>query len=655
VEEDAMLLLQPITVGQMRLRNRVMIAGHATMMAESGVPGPRYIAYLAERAKGGVGLIETEAASVHPTGQYPGLCYVGSDDCIPGYRAAADAVHAHGACLTAQIGHEGRQITSTHTELPLWSASAIPCPYHREMPQAMEVEEIREVVACYAAAAARMKRAGLDAVTIHGLHNTYLLGQFASPWVNKRTDEYGGSFDNRCRIVYEVVHAVRDAVGADFTVGLQMSGDDFDPRGLSADEYTEIARRLDVTGELDWIMVKAGRFGLSYEIPDMQHPSATWLHLAARFKTVVGKVKIGVVGRVDPWQAEGIVRNGHADLVAMTRQHIADPETVRKLQEGRADDIRPCIACNQGCVDMLRKHRSITCTVNPAVGREREIGLGTLKPAREPRRVVVVGGGPAGLKASEIAARRGHRVILLEAGDRLGGQVNVAARAPHRRDLVAAVDWLGAQLRSLGIEVRLKAPASAEDVLALDPDVVIVATGSRPTTRPIGLISYGVEQPPETARVTTAYDVLAGWTRPAGHVLVVDDGEGTFKSASVAEALLDVGCSVTLATPNAEVGASIGRLSVAALMPRLFAKGIALSPYTIYRGMEGGTVLLSVQGREVAQPADWVVVAGWHEPDAALYFALKGRVPHLMRVGDCLAARTLIEAIREGEAAGRAA
>ena len=218
-----MLLLEPITVGRMELRNRVMITGHGTMMAEGGVPGARYVAYLAERAKGGVGLIETEAAAVHPTGQWPGLCYVGSDDCIPGYRAAAEAVHAHGACLTAQIGHEGRQITSTYTELPLWSASAVPCPFNREMPKEMELEDIREIVAGYAAAATRMKRAGLDAVTIHGLHNTYFLGQFASPWVNRRTDAYGGSFDNRLRIVGEVVRAVRDAVGRDFAVGLQMS------------------------------------------------------------------------------------------------------------------------------------------------------------------------------------------------------------------------------------------------------------------------------------------------------------------------------------------------------------------------------------------------------------------------------------------------
>ncbi len=650
-----MLLLEPITVGRMELRNRVMITGHGTMMAEGGVPGARYVAYLAERAKGGVGLIETEAAAVHPTGQWPGLCYVGSDECIPGYRAAAEAVQAHGACLTAQIGHEGRQIASTYTELPLWSASAVPCPVNREMPKAMELEDIREVVAGYAAAATRMKRAGLDAVTIHGLHNTYFLGQFASPWVNKRTDAYGGSFDNRLRIVGEVVRAVRDAVGRDFTVGLQMSGDDFDPRGLSADDYTEIARRLDATSALDWIMVKAGRFGLSFEVPDMQHPSATWLHLAARIKAVVRNVKVGVVGRIDPWQAEGIVRGGQADLVAMTRQHIADPETVTKLREGRAQDIRPCLGCNQGCVDTLDKHRAITCTVNPAVGREREIGLGTLARVREPRRVVVVGGGPAGLKAAEIAARRGHRVILLEASDRLGGQVPVAARAPHRQDLIAAVDWLAQQVQALGVDVRLKTPASAEDVLALEPDVAVVATGSRPTTRAIGLLGHGLEGLPETERVTTAYDVLAGWSHPSGRVVVVDDGEGSFKSASVAEALLDGGCAVTLVTPTGDVGTSIGRLSKAVLLPRLFAKGIRLSPYTLYRGMEGGLVRLTPQGRDVAEPADWVVVAGWHEPDAELYFALKGRARRLVRIGDCVAARTLLEAIREGEAAGRAA
>jgi 2,4-dienoyl-CoA reductase-like NADH-dependent reductase (Old Yellow Enzyme family) len=427
------MLFDPIVVGRMELRNRVVVTGHATLMAERGAPGPRHAAYLAERARGGAGLIETEAASVHPTGQFPGTCYVGSDDCIPGYRMASEAVHRHGGRITAQIGHEGRQITSTFTELPLWSASAVPCPVNREMPKEMEIEDIEELVRAYAEAAARMQRARLDAVTIHGLHNTYLLGQFASPWVNRRIDGYGGSFDGRIRIVLEVVRAVRDAVGPDFTVGLQLSGADYAPGGLTAEDYVEIARRLDATACLDWLTVKAGSFGSRHlEVPDMQHPPATWLHLAAGIKAATRNVKVVAVGRItDTDHAEAILRRGQADLVAMTRQHIADPETVNKAREGRTSDVRPCIGCNQGCIDMLFKGRSITCTVNPAVGREVEVGMSSPIIAPRRRRVVVVGGGPAGLKAAEVAARRGHQVTLLEASDRLGGQVNVAVRAPH--------------------------------------------------------------------------------------------------------------------------------------------------------------------------------------------------------------------------------
>lgn len=652
-----MLLLEPIAVGRMELRNRVMVTGHVTLMAEDGAPGPRYAAYLAERARGGAALMETEAASVHPTGQFPGACYVGSDDCIPGYRLAAETVHAEGACLTAQIGHEGRQITSTFTGHPLWSSSPVPCPVNREMPKEMEPEEIAEAIRAYAEAAVRMQRAGLDAVTIHGLHNTYLLGQFASPWVNRRTDRYGGSFENRIRIVIEIVSAVREAVGPDFSVGVQMSGTDDAPRGLSEREYLEIARALDGTGALDWITVKAGSFASrNLEVPDMQHPPGTWIRLAAGIKAAVRRVKVVAVGRItDPMEAEAILRRGDADLVAMTRQHIADPETVSKARAGRFVEIRPCIGCNQGCIDMLFKGRAITCTVNPAVGREREPEVVRPSRASRPRRVVVVGGGPAGLKAAEVAARRGHSVTLLEASDRLGGQVRVAARGPFRGELVKAVEWLEAEVRRLDVYVRLGEEAEPQGILGLDPDVVVMATGSRPTVRPLGLLSYGVEDPPGGERVTTAYHVLAGSAQPRGRVVVVDDGEGGWKSLSAAEALLDAGCIVTLATPLPVVGASVGAHSLAALMPRLFEKGIALSPFTLYWGTEDDRVQVTVQGRQENWEADWVVIAGWHVPDDRLYRILKGNVERVLRVGDCVAARTMLEAIREGDSAGRAA
>lgn len=649
------MLFEPITVGRMELRNRVMVTGHVTLFAEGGAPGPRYVAYLEERARGGAGLIETEFAAVHPTGRFPGACDASTDACIPGYRAAAEAVHRHGARLTAQVGHEGRQMSSAYTELPLWSSSPVPCPVNREMPKEMEEEDLEELVEAYARAAERMRRAGLDAVTIHGLHNTYLLGQFASPWVNRRADAYGGPLENRIRLVLRIVHAVREAVGRDFTVGLQMSGADFAPGGLDAEGYVEVARRLDATGCLDWITVKCGSFASrNLEVPDMQHPPATWADLAGQVKAATRRVRVVAVGRITTVeQAEAILRRGLADLVAMTRQHIADPETVRKALEGRPEDIRPCIGCNQGCIDMLFRARPITCTVNPAVGKEAE--LGRPAPAARPRRVVVVGGGPAGLKAAEVAAGRGHRVTLVEAERELGGQVRVAARAPYRGELLGAVRWLEGQVRKLGVEVRLGRRVDAEQVLALAPDLVVVATGSRPTLRPVGLLNYGVEDPPaRPGRVTTAYDVLAGRCRPTGRVLVVDDGEGSWKSASVAEALLDAGCRVTLATPLATVGASIGAHSLAALLPRLFAKGLVLSPFTVYRGMVGRTAHLTVEGREERRAADWVVLAGWHEPEAALYFELKGRVD-VVRVGDCVAARTILEAIREGDAAGRAA
>src|SRR3954471_12989930 len=432
-EPDYAALLEPFALRHLRLRNRVMMTAHVTNMAPLHRPTDQHVAYYRDRARGGIGLIVMGFPSVHPAGVNNVQELAGYDPgIVPGLRAIADAVHEHDTPIIAQLGHGGRQANSAYTGQPLMAPSAIPCPFNREMPKAMEAEDIAEVVEAHAQAAEHIVQGGLDGVEIHSAYGGYLLSSFLSPYMNEREDEYGGDLDGRMRLPLRVVHAVRDRVGPDYIVGMQINGDDFSPGGIELPEAQTIAQRLVATGALDYLVVKGSTYyAADQNVPDWQHPRALWLPLAAGIKAAVGTFPVFAVGRInDPAEANAVIERGQADMVAMTRQHIADPETVRKLVEGRAEDVRPCISCNQGCLDMLPKGRHITCVHNPAAGYEAELGLGTLRTAASPRRVVVVGGGPAGMKVAEIAALRGHEVRLLERRDDLGGQVRLASRLP---------------------------------------------------------------------------------------------------------------------------------------------------------------------------------------------------------------------------------
>ena len=428
-------LLSPFRLKHLELKNRVMMTAHVTNMAPLHLPTEQHVAYYRDRARGGIGLIVMGFPSVHPAGTNNVQEIAGYDPAIvPGLRAIADAVHEHGTPIIAQLGHAGRQGNSAYTMRPLMAPSPIPCPLNREMPKAMEAEDLDEVVEGHALAASHVQSAGLDGVEIHSAYGGYLLSSFLSPYMNEREDEYGGDLDGRMRLPLRVVHAVRDRVGPEYIVGMQINGDDFSPGGIELPEAQVIAQRLIATGALDYLVVKGSTYFVADQnVPDWQHERALWLPLAAGIKSAVGAFPVFAVGRInDPAEANAVIERGQADMVAMTRQDIADPETVRKLVEGRAEDVRGCISCNQGCLDMLPKGRHITCIHNPAAGYEAELGIGTLRPATAPKRVVVVGGGPAGMKVAETAARRGHDVRLLERRDELGGQVRLATAVPGR-------------------------------------------------------------------------------------------------------------------------------------------------------------------------------------------------------------------------------
>ncbi|MBI4591339.1 MAG: FAD-dependent oxidoreductase [Candidatus Rokubacteria bacterium] len=643
-------LFTPVRIGSLTVRNRIVSTAHGVRLGRDNVPSERDVAYYREKAKGGIGLVVMEAIRVHPTTVPNSAAIYGADArVVPGLEAVAQAVHAHGARIFGQICHQGRQVGAAYTRLPLWAPSPLPCFVNHETPHEMEPEEIREVIAGHAATARNVVAAGLDGVEIHAAHG-YLIQQFLSPFSNRRTDAYGGSLDHRLRLALEVIDAVRGAVGTGVVVGMRLSGDEFTDGGLGLEEMKVIAQRLAATGKLDYLSVsQSNYYGTSFStmVPDMSFPLAPFAYLAAGIREVVPNLPIITVTRInDPVLAERLLAEGVGDLVGMTRANIADPELPNKAREGRLEEIRPCIACNT-CWQTVISGNPITCLINPTAGREGEWGIGTLRRAEPPKRVVIVGGGPAGLEAARVLALRGHRVVLFEKEPELGGQVRIAERAPHRQEFGGIARWLSREVRRLDVDLRLGRAATPELVLAESPDAVVVATGSVPGT--------GEIQAVDGARLVTGWDVLLGRAALRGHVMVVD-AEYQHQAPSIAEFLVDEGCEVEIVTEKLYVGLEVPAVSLPALYARLGAKGIAFTPKTGIRAIRGKTAFLYdvfTRKERERDGVDAVVVAGGHVAVPELSRALKGRVPELYPVGDCVAPRRALHAIRDGHDVGR--
>jgi thioredoxin reductase len=481
-----------------------------------------------------------------------------------------------------------------------------------------------------------------------------------SPATNRRDDEYGGPLENRLRFALEVIEATRDGLGDDRVLGIRLSADELIPAGYSLNEGVEIARRLVAGGQLDYLNVSVGVYPTLFMVmPPMAIPPGYQVHAAARVRESLRQVgsllPVSTVGRIkDVRMADQIVESGQADLVCMTRATIADPFLPKKAALGHLEEIRPCIACNQGCVGNAGRERQITCTINPAAGYEETRGDGTLAPAERRNRVVVIGGGPGGMEAARVAALRGHEVVLFEKGPELGGQVNIHARAPMRAEFKEATDYLARQVNKLGLDVRLNTEASEVDVLSLDPDAVIVATGSVPgrsLDSPFRRVAAA-----ESGEVLTMWEVLLEQREVGQRVLVVDE-EGHHPAMNVAEFLVDKGKSVEVITSMQHVANQLLlNLETPLIMIRLLSKGVTLTPYTVVSKVNGGTVTLTgvVGGVERRVDVDTIVAVAGRRPVDDLYFALKGKVPELHRVGDCLAPRYTDQAIHEGHLAGRA-
>ncbi|MBI2847352.1 MAG: FAD-dependent oxidoreductase [Chloroflexi bacterium] len=655
-------IFSPLKIGPITVKNRLYNPPHGKSIGENNHPGERHLAYWEERAKGGIALIITEVESVHPTSRDSspaGLSLRNWDDSIiPHYQKITSVIHTYDTKMFCQIYHSG-QIASTFGYMPLWAASPIPSakgPY-AEVPKEMELEDIQEVIRAYGDAAVRAMTGGFDGVEIHISY--WLPLTFLSSALNKRKDRYGGSLENRMRFLFEVVDEVYSRVGGRIAVGVRMNGDEARIGGWSLEEAKILCKNLEASGKIDFIDTTVGNPASEFTVPPMAMPHGYQLYVSKGIKEVVKKIPVFTVGRiVSPSHAERILADGHADMVGLVRALLADPEFPNKAREGRGDDIRQCVGANS-CRSARRGHMPLRCIHNPTASKEREWGIGTLKPAAHKKRMLIVGGGPGGLEAARVAALRGHRVTLYEKEKKLGGQVNLAVKAPYREEFGGITEYLIRQIEKLGVDVHLGVEATPEVILAQKADAVIIATGSLPVKTGYSPVRADVEklQGVDQPNVFTIWDVLQDKAELGEHIVFIDDN-GHHEAAGTIEWLLDRGKKVEVVTRFNNVGAALeGTGDQQFFVPRVRKKGVVIHRVSWVEAIQDHTVRiydLQTNEESTIQNVDSVVIAAGKVVNDSLYKALKGKVKELHRIGDCVAPRLVDHAIYEGHSLGRA-
>ena len=669
------LLSQPGRINQMNTRNRIVMSSAITnMAAQDGGVTDQMIAYYAERGRGGAGIINTGYNFICQRGRAGEYQMSTADDAnIPSMQRLTEAFHAAApdGNIGSQICHAGRQtdsyITGMKPEAPSPIVGPLPTGYTKDVPEEMSIRRIADVVDEFAQAARRSKEAGFDLVEVHAAHG-YLLGQFISPFSNQRADQYGSSAENRMRMILEVLEAVRGIVGSDYPVGVRINGDDMMDGGYTIEDYQGVARMIENSGFADYISVSAGLHhpdGVAAMVAPMAMPMGFLEHLGSGIRSVVEDIPIFIVGRIkDPVHADGILQRGSADYCIMTRALMADPELPNKVMEDRLDDIRPCIACMQGCTDRTWSQLDLTCLVNPAAGREQE--WAKLKPAQKKKSVLVVGGGPAGMEAARVAALRGHNVTLWEQADQLGGTALLAAMPPRRTEFGELPRWLAGEISKAGVKVELGHKADAGSVKELAPDVLIAATGARPEI-PEHIPGWDLPQ------VVNLYDVFNGDVEVGERVLVL--GYDT-QSVECAEWLADQGKKVYLVSgaevqawddPEAALANDKNGFTGRYVMMSFVREKIEFLPFMMVKAIEPGAVVISKTGEQHPNTThmrigilsdrrlvvDTVIIHLRMRPVRQWMEGLEDEIAEVYKIGDCLEPRKAIDAMADGARKGR--
>jgi len=649
-------LFSPLTIGSVTIKNRIMSSGHDTVMALDGLITDQLVAYQEARARGGAGLIVIQVAGVHPTARYTSTeLSADTDAAIPGYTRIAEAIHQHGAVVFGQLFHGGREIMDTDdgTLAEALAPSSVPTDRFHVMPRAMPDALIREIVLGFGTAAARLEAAGLDGCEILAGFG-YLASQFLNPRTNLRDDAWGGDPERRLRFLRESLLAVRRRVSPGFVVGVRLSIGEVTDDGLTEDDALDALAALDAEGLMDYVSVMVGTsaslLGSDHIVPPAPIPTGYTVPQAARVRRAI-KVPIFLAARLNqPQDAENVLAAGHADMCVMTRALICDPEMPAKTAEGRLDDIRACIGCNQACIGHFHAGYPISCIQFPETGRELLFprpGAGGQQrhlPAAVSRRLLVVGGGPAGLKAAAVAAERGHSVTLVEAERWLGGQVRLAQKLPGRNEMGGAITNLEGEARRAGVTIVTGTRADLAYVRDAGADVVIVATGAVPYRPPLEIMGSPV--------VLDAWEVLRGATVPDGDI-VVADWRCDWVGLGLATMLATSGHRVTLASSGYFAGQRIQQYVRDQMIAAARKAHVVLRPTTKPFGADTTTVYLQdvLTGDAVVVEHASLVLAAGNVPDDALAAELLAGAEGAFEVrvvGDALTPRTIEEAVLDG-------